>query len=70
MVIPEVGWASCHPAQPAGGAYPGDLADGDSEAVRWQQLRRGHGHAPLLRLPAVFLDLLWVDLGSAQAPEA
>lgn len=48
-----------------GGAYPGNLADGDGEAVRGQQLRRGHSHAPLLRLPTVFLDLLWGDLGSA-----
>lgn len=49
------------------GAYSRNLADGDSEAVRTEELRRGHRYAPLLRLPTVFLYLLQEGLGSAQA---
>lgn len=65
LYSPDMGWASTSlpPALPVGGTYTGNLADGDGEAVRWQELRRGHSHAPLLRLPTVFLDLLWEELG-------
>lgn len=50
-----------------GGAYTRNLADGDSEAIRSEELWCGHSHAPLLCLPTVFLDLLWEGPGSAQA---
>lgn len=50
-----------------GGSSSRNLADGDSEAVRTEELRRGPSHAPLLCLPTVFLDLLWEGPGSAQA---
>ena len=52
---------------PRGGAYAGNLADSDSEAIRSEEFLRGHSHAPLLRLPTVFLDLLREGPGSAQA---
>lgn len=56
---------SLHPV--SGGAHPRSLADGDCEAIRSEELWRGHSHAPLLCLPTVFLDLLWEGPGSAQA---
>lgn len=66
----DTGWASTslppHPIS-LGGAYAGNLADSDNEAIRSEEFRCGHGHAPLLRLPTVLLDLLREGPGSAQA---
>lgn len=55
------------PPSLSGGTYTRNLADGDGETIRSEELRCGHSHATLLRLPAVFLDLLWEAPGSAQA---
>lgn len=55
------------PPNLSGGTYTRNLADGDGETIWSEELRRGHSHATLLCLPAVFLDLLWEAPGSAQA---
>lgn len=55
-----------NPAFLQGETYTGNLADGDSEAVGLEEPWSGHSHAPLLRLPTVFLDLLWEGLRSAR----
>lgn len=69
----DMGWASTSlPPHPlflgwGRGAYTRNLADSDSEAIRLEEFCCGHGHAPLLCLPPVFLDLLREGPGSAQA---